>query len=67
VEAAKALIEKLIEFWQTGTLDRKPLVEAEREGREREKGDERPQMMVMDQLGTWLRTLEGERKTNNRY
>lgn len=49
-EAARGLIEQLIEFWQTATLEGKPLVEAEREGREREKGDGRSQRMVLEQL-----------------
>jgi len=66
VEAARALIERLIEFWQTGTLDGKPIMGAESEGREREKGDGKPQTMVIEQLERWLRTLEGKSNSNNR-
>ncbi len=66
-EQGKEMLERLIEYWQTGTLDGKPLVEAEREGRGREKENGRPQKMVVEQLEAWLRTLEGESNTNNKW
>lgn len=64
--AARALIERLIEYWQMGALDGKPLVEVERERREREKGDGKPQTMVVEQLEAWLRALDRESNANNR-
>jgi len=55
-ELGKEMLERLSEFWQTGTLDGLPLLEAEREGREREKGDGRPQVRVVERLRQAMET-----------
>lgn len=56
-EVAKVIINALIRYWETETLDGKPLVEAEIENRELEVGNGKPQTMVLEKLSSLLRSL----------
>jgi len=56
-EQGKEILEGLIEYWESGTLEGKRSVELEEEGRRREVGDGKPQVRVRQRLERALRGL----------